>query len=123
MARKAGSDVYRKWHDEVLRYQEGRAPKQGAVWLTLHPHVMVEWYPNVLVVSTLHPKGPRKTLNVVEFFYPEEIAAFEREFVDAEQAAPHWRAQALRATSADRRGDVDQVGKAGASAKEELETE
>jgi choline monooxygenase len=48
---------------------------------------MVEWYPHVLVVSTLHPKGPQKTLNVVEFFYPEEIAAFEREFVEAQRAA------------------------------------
>jgi choline monooxygenase len=48
---------------------------------------MVEWYPNVLVVSTLHPRGPQKTLNVVEFFYPEEITAFEREFVEAQQAA------------------------------------
>ena len=28
-------------------------------------------------------KGPQKTLNMVEFFYPEEIAAFEREFVEA----------------------------------------
>lgn len=84
---KAGSDVYRKWHDEVLRFQEGRPPKHGAIWLTLYPNVMVEWYPNVLVVSTLYPKGPRKTLNVVEFFYPEEITAFEREFVDAQQAA------------------------------------
>ena len=84
---KAGSDVYRKWHDEVLRYQDGKPPKYGAVWLTLYPNVMVEWYPNVLVVSTLFPKGPQKTLNVVEFFYPEEIQAFEREFVDAQQAA------------------------------------
>jgi phenylpropionate dioxygenase-like ring-hydroxylating dioxygenase large terminal subunit len=84
---KAGSDIYRKWHDEVLRYQDGRPPKHGAIWLTLYPNVMVEWYPNVLVVSTLYPKGPRKTLNVVEFFYPEEIAAFEREFVAAQQAA------------------------------------
>ncbi|RYF57987.1 MAG: aromatic ring-hydroxylating dioxygenase subunit alpha, partial [Comamonadaceae bacterium] len=84
---KAGSDVYRKWHDEVLRFGEGRAPKHGAIWLTLYPNVMVEWYPNVLVVSTLYPQGPQKTLNVVEFFYPEEITAFEREFVEAQQAA------------------------------------
>ncbi|MDP1346533.1 SRPBCC family protein, partial [Klebsiella pneumoniae] len=41
----------------------------------------------VLVVSTLHPQGPQKTLNLVEFYYPEEIAAFEREFVEAHQAA------------------------------------
>jgi len=49
--------------------------------------VMVEWYPHVLVMSSLFPRGPRKTLNLVEFFYPEEIVAFEREFVDAQQAA------------------------------------
>ena len=84
---KAGSDIYRKWHDEVLRYQAGKPPKHGAIWLTLYPNVMVEWYPNVLVVSTLYPRGPQKTLNVVEFFYPEEIQAFEREFVEAQQAA------------------------------------
>ncbi len=84
---KAGSDVYRKWHDEVLRFQGGRPLKHGAIWLTLYPNVMVEWYPNVLVVSTLIPQGPQKTLNVVEFFYPEEITAFEREFVEAQQAA------------------------------------
>jgi choline monooxygenase len=84
---KAGSDVYRAWHDAVLNYQGGTPPKHGAIWLTLYPNVMVEWYPNVLVVSTLYPRGPQKTLNVVEFFYPEEIAAFEREFVEAQQAA------------------------------------
>jgi choline monooxygenase len=84
---KAGSPVYRAWHDQVLRYQQGTPPKHGAVWLTYYPGVMVEWYPNVLVVSTLHPQGPRKTTNVVEFFYPEEIHAFEREYVEAQQAA------------------------------------
>ncbi|MBC5766845.1 aromatic ring-hydroxylating oxygenase subunit alpha [Ramlibacter albus] len=84
---KPGSDVYRKWHDEVLRFQGGQPPKHGAIWLTVYPNIMLEWYPNVLVVSTLYPKGPQKTLNVVEFFYPEEIAAFEREFVEAERAA------------------------------------
>jgi choline monooxygenase len=62
-------------------------PQHGAIWLTYYPTVMVEWYPHVLVVSTLFPRGPRKTLNLVEFFYPEEIAAFERDFIEAEQAA------------------------------------
>ena len=84
---KAGSDVYRKWHDEVLRFQEGRPLKHGAIWLTLYPNVMVEWYPHVLVVSTLWPEGPQKTRNVVEFYYPEEIVLFERDFIQAERAA------------------------------------
>jgi choline monooxygenase len=84
---KPGSSVYRQWHDAVLRYRNGEPPKHGAIWLTYFPHVMVEWYPHVLVVSTLYPKGPQKTTNIVEFYYPEEIAAFEREFVEAHQAA------------------------------------
>jgi choline monooxygenase len=86
---KAGSAIYRKWHDAVLAYRDGRPPEYGAIWLTYYPNIMVEWYPHVLVISTLYPKGPQKTLNVVEFFYPEEIAAFEREFVEAQQAA-YW---------------------------------
>jgi len=84
---RAGSPTYRRWHDALLAYTGGKLPAQGAIWLTLYPNIMVEWYPHVLVVSSLHPRGPRKTLNMVEFYYPEEIAAFEREFVEAQQAA------------------------------------
>ena len=86
---KAGSATYRKWHDTVLAYRNGVPPKHGAIWLTYYPNIMVEWYPHVLVISTLYPKGPQKTLNVVEFYYPEDIAAFEREFVESQQAA-YW---------------------------------
>ena len=86
---KPGSPAYQTWHEAVLKFRGGVAPEHGAIWLTYYPTVMVEWYPHVLVVSTLYPKGPQKTLNVVEFYYPEEISAFEREFVAAEQAA-YW---------------------------------
>jgi choline monooxygenase len=84
---KPGSPTYQRWHDALLNYRNGALPERGAIWLTYYPHIMVEWYPHVLTVSTLHPMGPDKTLNQVEFFYPEEIAAFEREFVEAQQAA------------------------------------
>jgi phenylpropionate dioxygenase-like ring-hydroxylating dioxygenase large terminal subunit len=84
---RPGSAVYRRWHDALLAFNGGTMPPHGAIWLTLYPNIMVEWYPHVLVVSTLHPRGPRKTLNMVEFYYPEEIVAFEREFVAAQQAA------------------------------------
>ncbi len=84
---KAGSPVYERWLDSLLRYREGKPPKFGAIWLAYYPHTMIEWYPHVLTVSTLYPQGPQKTLNVVEFYYPEEIAAFEREFVESQQAA------------------------------------
>jgi choline monooxygenase len=84
---KPGSDVYKKWHDVLLNYRNGVLPERGAIWLTYYPHIMVEWYPHVLTVSTLHPVSPSKTLNMVEFYYPEEIVAFEREFVEAQRAA------------------------------------
>jgi choline monooxygenase len=84
---KPGSDTYKKWHEVLLKYRNGQLPERGAIWLTYYPHIMVEWYPHVLTVSTLHPISPSKTLNMVEFYYPEEIVAFEREFVEAQQAA------------------------------------
>jgi choline monooxygenase len=84
---KPGSDVYKKWHEVLLKYRNGELPEQGAIWLTYYPHIMVEWYPHVLTVSTLHPISVDKTINMVEFYYPEEIVEFEREFVEAQRAA------------------------------------
>ncbi|MCL2829995.1 MAG: aromatic ring-hydroxylating dioxygenase subunit alpha [Betaproteobacteria bacterium] len=84
---KAGSEVYARWQKALREYYAEKSPKQGAVWLTYYPNVMVEWYPHVLVVSTLIPRGVDRTTNVVEFYYPEDIAFFEREFIEAEQAA------------------------------------
>ena len=84
---RPGSAVYQRWHAALLKWRNGQWPERGAIWLTYYPHIMVEWYPHVLTVSTLHPMGVNKTLNMVEFYYPEEIQAFEREFVEAQQAA------------------------------------
>jgi phenylpropionate dioxygenase-like ring-hydroxylating dioxygenase large terminal subunit len=84
---KAGTKTYERWHRAVQDYYRGETPKHGAIWLTYYPNVMLEWYPHVLVISTLIPRAPDRTTNVVEFYYPEDIALFEREFVEAEQAA------------------------------------
>ena len=84
---RPGTPTYSAWHDQVMRLSDGVAPAHGAIWLTLYPNVMVEWYPHVLVVSTLVPRGPRHTTNIVEFYYPEEVALFERDFVEASRAA------------------------------------
>jgi phenylpropionate dioxygenase-like ring-hydroxylating dioxygenase large terminal subunit len=84
---KPGTPVYAKWHEAVRKYRDGREPKYGAIWMLYYPNIMLEWYPEVLIVSTLIPRSPTRTTNVVEFYYPEEIALFEREFIEAEQAA------------------------------------
>ena len=85
--KQPGTPVYRKWHEQILRFNNGRLPKYGAIWLTYYPNLMVEWYPNVLVVSSLIPRGPGHTTNIVEFYYPEEVVWFEREMAEAERAA------------------------------------
>src|SRR6266853_240796 len=84
---KPGTPTYAKWHEALTRYMAGIPAKQGAIWFLYYPNVMLEWYPHVLVVSTLLPRSPTHTTNVVEFYYPEDIVLFEREFIEAEQAA------------------------------------
>lgn len=82
-----GTPVYRTWHKAVTNRYRNAVPPFGAIWLLIYPNVMVEWYPEVLVISTVWPKGPQLTHNIVDFYYPEEICHFEQEFVEAHQAA------------------------------------
>jgi choline monooxygenase len=86
---RPGTSVYAKWHEQLLRQTSGAVPQQGAIWMLYYPNVMLEWYPHVLIISTLYPMEPEQCANVVEFYYPEEIALFERKFIEAEQAAYH----------------------------------
>ena len=83
----AGTPVYAKWHEQLLLQTKGKAPPYGAIWMLYYPNIMLECYPHVLVISTVLPAGTERCTNVVEFYYPEDIALFEREFIEAEQAA------------------------------------
>jgi len=85
--RQPGSAIYAAWQSRLLDYRQGKAPDVGALWVTYFPTHMIELYPHVAVLSTLYPVSPQRTVNVVEFYYPEEITAFEREFVAAQRAA------------------------------------
>jgi len=84
---KSGSPIYQKWQSQVRQYQNNQVPKYGAIWMVYYPYLMVEWYPNVLVVSHIIPRGVNACTNVVEFYYPEDIALFEKEYFEAQQAA------------------------------------
>ncbi|KAB2842536.1 MAG: aromatic ring-hydroxylating dioxygenase subunit alpha [Burkholderiales bacterium] len=84
---RPGSPVYERWHDAVRGVYGPDLPGRGAVWMTYFPNLMVEWYPHVLVISTLYPRGIHDTTNVVEFYYPRAIAERHRDFIEAEQAA------------------------------------
>lgn len=84
---RAGTPVYERWHQAVLNYYQGEPPGFGAIWFVYYPGVMIEIYPHTLVVSTVVPRSVSHTTNVIEFYYPEDVCLFEREFVEAEQAA------------------------------------
>ena len=84
---KTGSPKYARYRDALLRYTWGEMPKYGTLWSIYYPNVMMEWYPHGLVVSTLIPRSPDHTTNVVEFYYPEDVAYFETELKEAHQAA------------------------------------
>lgn len=71
------SDIYRAWHDAVLRYYEGQLPQVGAMWFLLYPNVMIECYPLVTVVSTIYPRGPLRSVNIVEYYHPDKLLQFE----------------------------------------------
>lgn len=85
--RSQTSANYQTYRDTILAFSGGQLPKYGTVWSILYPNVMLEWYPCALVVSTLIPRSPDHTTNVVEFYYPEEVHAFEPQIVKAHQAA------------------------------------
>ncbi len=84
---KPGSPKYHNWQEQVAIYNGDNPPVHGAIWLVLYPFLMIEWYPNVLVVSHIIPRGVNACTNVVEFYYPEDIALFEREYIIAQQSA------------------------------------
>lgn len=84
---RPGSAIYQRWHEEVTRFYQGRLPEQGAIWMLYFPNIMLEWFPQTLIISTVIPDGPQKTTNVVEYYYTDEVAWFEPDFIAAQQAA------------------------------------
>ncbi|GAB1720955.1 MAG: Rieske (2Fe-2S) region [Nitrosospira sp.] len=86
---RPGTPVYARWQEQILRQAGGEMPAYGAIWMLYYPNIMLEWYPHALIISTLLPLGAERCKNVVEFYYPEELVLFEREFIEAEQAAYH----------------------------------
>ena len=55
--------------------------------MLIYPNVMVEWYPQTVVISTLYPLEAQKTLNITEFYYAEEIALFKEEYIQSQKDA------------------------------------
>ncbi len=83
---QAGSDIYKKWH-EMVKSEHFELPRYGAIWIYIYPNIMLEWYPNTLVISTIYPLAPQRCINHVEFFYPSELYHRNPEYFDSEKKA------------------------------------
>lgn len=70
---KRTTDRYREFQDALLARYGQSLPRYGAIWCFLYPNIMIEWYPDIIVVSTIYPKGPGACVNHVEFYYPTEL--------------------------------------------------
>jgi choline monooxygenase len=62
--------------------------RHGALWMTIYPNIMLEWYPNMLTVSTIWPsKVPGESLNIIEYHHLDSVAAFDQEFIETQLAS------------------------------------
>jgi choline monooxygenase len=58
---------------------------RGALWMTIYPNIMLEWYPNMLAVSSIWPGTvPGESLNIIEYHHLDSVAAFDQEFVETQ---------------------------------------
>lgn len=84
---KANTDIYKDWQNILMKQFGGELPRYGAIWGLLYPNVMIEWYPHVLVISTVYPKGAKECVNHVEFYYPKDIYQENPEYFEKEMKA------------------------------------
>ncbi|AOI62457.1 hypothetical protein WS51_02055 [Burkholderia territorii] len=89
------SEVYRAWHDAVLNFYAGSLPSVAAIWLMIYPNVMIEWYPMVLVISTIYPSGADSSKNIVEYYHPKVLLERANGQAMAELAAQAYLETAL----------------------------
>lgn len=81
------SKIYDLWKSKINANSVDKKPPFGAIWLTIYPFFMIEWYPNVIVVSHLIPDDTNHCRNIIEFYYPEETILFDQDYISAQQAA------------------------------------
>ncbi|MBB3103072.1 aromatic ring-hydroxylating oxygenase subunit alpha [Azomonas macrocytogenes] len=83
---QSGTETYRQWQEQLLDYL-GKPPDFGAVWATYYPTLMIEVFPQALVLSTVYPLAIDRTMNVVEFYYPQELLRTHPGLAAAHRAA------------------------------------
>lgn len=84
---KSGSTYFKAYQDELLTQTKGALPKYGAIWMAYYPNIMIEYYPYMLIISTISPVDVEQCINIVEFFHPKRIWLSNPTLCEAAQAA------------------------------------
>lgn len=63
---------YKKLWSLINKRYSGKPPPHGALWILLFPSVMIEWYPHILVISTIKPINHEKCINYLEYYAPKD---------------------------------------------------
>ncbi len=64
---------YNKLWSLINKHYSGESPPHGALWVLLFPNVMIEWYPHILVISTIKPISHEKCINYLEYYAPKDL--------------------------------------------------
>ncbi|STY28649.1 choline monooxygenase [Legionella wadsworthii] len=70
---KFGTDNFKSYQNELLAEAKSNLPRYGAVWMAYYPNIMIEYYPYMIIISTIYPVGVAQCMNIVEFFHPKTI--------------------------------------------------
>lgn len=83
-----GKAAFHYW-GQIYRKIKGDPPT-GSVWVTIFPHLMLEWYPGVIVLSQVfpHPSDPSRCKVYHDFYYDQELLAHP-DFIATQQVAFH----------------------------------
>lgn len=68
-----GSPAYSEWQMAVKEAHGQNLPRYGAIWIYIYPNIMIEWYPNIIAISTIYPVEPQRCVNHVELYYKSEV--------------------------------------------------
>jgi choline monooxygenase len=85
------SDAYRRQVSLIDDLYLGKPPPHSAIWLALFPGFMIEWYPHILLVSTLHFTGKENCRNHIRYFVRKEWSNRASEILEiARQSFEEW---------------------------------
>ena len=73
--------------DATNKFWGPNGPPLGALWITIFPNIMVEWYPLGLTISVIVPDGHGRCVNYLDRFVPLAFGADAEEFSAIHEAA------------------------------------